>query len=186
MTNKKKKDYLNTSNHPHERREYIDYDYARKLSPEERKWLEKFTGEYYGAAFEIRPTYVKEGRRHIQISGKGVKPENKRDLRKCRKLDLYYKDEKGKYTMDKAYKYSDANIHGNDLISVCNGRTNAIARDMYNKAYKHDVGDDMTDLVMEYAENNGLGPEEIALMLEDEEEKIRLFNMVKKRKKGKK
>ena len=182
MTKKPKKDYLNTSNHPHERREYIDYDYTKKLSPEERAWLEKFTGEYYGADFKIRPTYVKEGRKYIQISGDGVKPENKRDLRKCRKLDLYYKDENGKFTMDKKYKYSGDNVHENVHITACNTQANSIARDVFNKHYKHEVGDDMTDLVMEYAQNEGLGPEEIALRMEDEEERRRLLEIIERRK----
>lgn len=32
------------------RREFIDYDYVNQLSPEERKFLAKFTDEYYGGA----------------------------------------------------------------------------------------------------------------------------------------
>lgn len=53
-----KKNFLQRRNHPRQRREYIDYDYSKKLTEEERDWLSKFTKEYYGADFQINDTYV--------------------------------------------------------------------------------------------------------------------------------
>lgn len=47
---KKKRNPLNTSHQVRTRREYIDYDYVSSLSNKDRKFLEKFTDEYYGGA----------------------------------------------------------------------------------------------------------------------------------------
>jgi hypothetical protein len=41
------------------RGDFIDYDYDDKLSEEDRKYLAKFTDEFYGAAFDISPTFIK-------------------------------------------------------------------------------------------------------------------------------
>ena len=51
MSKKKKRDPLNLNHQTRTRRDYIDYDYAKELSKEEREWLAKFTDEYYGGAF---------------------------------------------------------------------------------------------------------------------------------------
>lgn len=45
---KKKRDPLNLKHQTRPRREYIDYDYADTLNPEDREFLAKFTDEYYG------------------------------------------------------------------------------------------------------------------------------------------
>jgi hypothetical protein len=42
---------IDVSKHPRTRREYIDFDYADKLSPEEKKFLSNFSEEYYGGGF---------------------------------------------------------------------------------------------------------------------------------------
>jgi len=44
----KKRDPLKTKDQSRLRRQFIDYDYIKKLSPEEREFLAKFTDEYYG------------------------------------------------------------------------------------------------------------------------------------------
>ena len=46
MTKKKREGYR-PEKHTRERREYIDYDYFRKLNDEEREWLSRFTDEEY-------------------------------------------------------------------------------------------------------------------------------------------
>lgn len=43
---KQKYPALNSRYQVANRRELIDYDYINKLSPEEKKWLDKFTSEY--------------------------------------------------------------------------------------------------------------------------------------------
>lgn len=47
--------------HPRNRREYIDMDYVKKLTPEEQAYLSKFTDEYYGATLANKDD--KSGRR---------------------------------------------------------------------------------------------------------------------------
>jgi hypothetical protein len=42
---------LNPEMHPKNRAEYIDFEYVKKLSDEEKAWLSKFSDEYYGATF---------------------------------------------------------------------------------------------------------------------------------------
>ena len=46
----KTKNYTNTKNHNSQVKKagYVDFDYVNKLSPEEKVWLSKFAGEYYG------------------------------------------------------------------------------------------------------------------------------------------
>lgn len=36
-------------------REFVDYDYLDKLSPEEREWLDRFSREYYHNNFAAEP-----------------------------------------------------------------------------------------------------------------------------------
>lgn len=47
---KKKRNPLNFKQQTRPRREFMDYDYVHKLSPEEKEFLAKFTDEYYGGA----------------------------------------------------------------------------------------------------------------------------------------
>lgn len=49
--NKERWPSLNVKRQVSNRREYIDYDYLDKLSPEEKDWLNQFTKEYHIASF---------------------------------------------------------------------------------------------------------------------------------------
>lgn len=48
---KEKHPYLEKRLNSRVRQEYIDYDYVDNLSEEEKEFLNKFTGEYYGGSF---------------------------------------------------------------------------------------------------------------------------------------
>jgi len=50
---KKKRNPLNPNHQVRTRREYIDYDYLKELNPEEYKFMQKFTDEYYGGAIRV-------------------------------------------------------------------------------------------------------------------------------------
>ena len=52
---------LDKKNHPRTRAEYIDYDFIKELSPDEKAWLSKFTDEYYGASLAKKEDWT--GRR---------------------------------------------------------------------------------------------------------------------------
>lgn len=39
---------------PRVRREFLDQDYLKSLSPQELAWLNKFMGEYYGANLDFK------------------------------------------------------------------------------------------------------------------------------------
>jgi hypothetical protein len=59
MSNKKKSGariHSNFSrNHPRSKRWAVDYDYLKKLSPEEMEWLAAFNNRHYGANFSYQP-----------------------------------------------------------------------------------------------------------------------------------
>jgi len=109
---KRKRSSTNPHHNPRQRKDYIDYDYTSKLNLEEIEFLEKFTNEFYGGAFQINDTYIKEGGNFIQVSGNKDKSKNK-DLRKLRGITKYYQDLNGGFTSDSSYKYSGDILHKN-------------------------------------------------------------------------
>lgn len=120
---------------PKNRRSYVDYDYVEQLTDEEKKWLSKFSDEYYGSDFKINPTYIKENGEFVQISANRDKALN-RDLRKCRNLTLYYKDDNGEFTTNKKFKYSKTNVHSaNKYLKDCNSRANDMSVDAISTGY---------------------------------------------------
>lgn len=59
---------LEKANQTRTRKEFIDYDYIDKLSPEEKKELAQFTDEYYGGAVsKYENGRVKKGHLHDTI-----------------------------------------------------------------------------------------------------------------------
>jgi len=110
---RKKRDPLDPTKSPKQRRSYIDYDYVNKLDSESRKFLETFTDEYYGGSFKRNPAYLLENGEFVQISENKERSKN-RDLRKFKNVTLYYKDGKGKFTSDTRFKYHEDIIHKSD------------------------------------------------------------------------
>jgi len=86
---KKKRNPLKLSDQTRTRREFIDYDYVDKLSPEEQAFLAKFTDEYYGGA-------VKKG---------------------C-KTDLHYSSDRKKYRELRTDCYNRNNRQNQDVYGL--------------------------------------------------------------------
>lgn len=62
---KKPRNPLAASDAPRTRKELLDYDYLKKLSPEELEYLAKFTDEYVGASIsKTKSGRVKKGHLH--------------------------------------------------------------------------------------------------------------------------
>lgn len=154
MSKKKTRKSLNPMYIPKQRREYVDYDYVSKLSDEEKEFLGKFTDEFYGAGFDISPTFIKideetlkglkdlrerewaesqESEEYIQV--------NHRDLRKYRSVVKYYKDKEDNYTTDLKYKYSDTNVHKDpQQFKSCNDDSTSRDRDISSRGIRLDSG----------------------------------------------
>lgn len=167
MTKKTKKadKALNRLNIPKQRRGYIDFDYADKIDSESRDWLNKFTLEYYGADFDINPTFIKnETGEFVQISKNDDKSKNL-DLRKCRKLQKFYKTKDGSFTPEKRAKYSHENLHKNELMrKACNQLNNDISRDIMNVCHNMVENDDFNTILENLQES--MSPEEMSILVE--------------------
>lgn len=65
-------------------RKYKDYDYLKKLNPEEKQWLKQFTSEYYDARFignkdlhsDRRECYNRKNAQQRDLSNRNYKQEN--------------------------------------------------------------------------------------------------------------
>lgn len=71
-------------------KEQVDMDYWRKLSPEQKEWLKKFSSEFYFGFFNTGD--YEKARPNIHNN-----PEFKKEIRKRlrnQKNDLYYKGRK--------------------------------------------------------------------------------------------
>ena len=101
---------------------------------------------------------------YIQISENEKKSDNF-DLRKFRKVDIYYINENGNYVKNKKYKYSDTNIidpNNKKDIKECNDRVNTQSRcilNTYREVYSENVD------IGEYTEV--MGPEDYYLLNEE-------------------
>jgi hypothetical protein len=71
---------------PRVRREFVDYDYTKNLSPEEKDFLAKFTSEYYGAS--IKKT-KKGALRKGQVHTKKEHAKEAYDANNRRNNDVY-------------------------------------------------------------------------------------------------
>lgn len=67
------------------RQEFIDYDYVDKLTPKQKELLDKFTGEFYGAAFDDEPIHdIRRNKKASKkLSPKEVKAKNKALYKSC-------------------------------------------------------------------------------------------------------
>lgn len=63
------------------RYELIDFDYLDKLSPDEMKFLDKFSEEYFGARF-------RKCKVHSKKKPNGKTPKPRKPCKECRKLNL--------------------------------------------------------------------------------------------------
>lgn len=69
------------------RAEVIDYDYIKTLSPELQEYMAKFTGEFYGASFEIKKDKSRPYKSSVHTDMKQVKKA--RDANNRRNNDVY-------------------------------------------------------------------------------------------------
>lgn len=207
---RKPKDVFASHKNTASRRPFIECDYLDQLSPEELKWLAKFTDEYHGAGFDINTTYAlkksaievcqkelskilkkvkdieefmknpskeykkwqakiehfkSQDEKYVQIS-KNSKKKFDIDLRKCKSIVLYRKDENGELKRSKKYKYNS--IHDFEKYGKeCNERTTESRNDIYSN------GRIINDEVNEFCVNNeiakGYTPEEFFIWEENEE-----------------
>jgi hypothetical protein len=67
------------------RQEFIDYDYIDKLSEKEKALLDKFTGEFYGAAFDDNPIHdIRRNKKAARkLSKKQIRDKNKALYKSC-------------------------------------------------------------------------------------------------------
>jgi hypothetical protein len=130
---KKRRDALSANRHNQSRQEYVDYDYVKKLSKEERDYLAKFTDEFYGATWDINPVYMvlkdipnEEGLRDlvsknkrystnygtmVQVYGNTVPGQINLDFRKIRHLEVFFEAKKDTLSTSITNKYSKKNVH---------------------------------------------------------------------------
>ena len=80
-------DHLRATKNPRVRAEYNDFDYAQKLSPEDRAWLAQFAGEYYGAAIDVKKDKSRPFKTAIHQTMDQVKKA--RDANNHRNNDVY-------------------------------------------------------------------------------------------------
>lgn len=111
----KKRNSLSIKQNNRNRKDFIDYDYANKLSPKDLQFLKTFTEEYYGGDFQRNDTYIIENGKYIQISGNKDKSLN-RDLRKYVSVTKYYKDSEGNFSSDSDNKYKDSVLHKDNQL----------------------------------------------------------------------
>ena len=172
MKRKGKHPGLKTQTAPRQRRPYIDFDYVHKLDESEKDFLSSFTSEFYGADFEINPTYIKEGGEYVQISGNADTSKN-RDLRKYRGVRKYYLGTDGIYHYLSKFKYSDTNIHKDDeQRKSCNRNANANARDLMAIGHPAEVAKEEFQYFLENLQE-GLSPEDMMILRETVEQKMR-------------
>lgn len=157
---------------PKQRRDYIDYTYLSKLNSKETDFLAQFTDEFYGASFEINPTYIKEGGEYVQISGNDD-PSKDRDLRKYRNVRKYYLGTNGIYHYHPRYKYTSKNIHkSEDHLKSCNRNANANARDLMAIGHPADVAKEEFQYFLENLQE-GMSPEDMMVLREEVEQRMK-------------
>jgi hypothetical protein len=130
---KRRRDALGANRHIQSRQEYVDYDYVKKLSKEERDYLAKFTDEFYGATWDINPVYMvlknipnEEGLRDlvsnniryntdygtmVQVYGNTIPGQINLDFRKIRHLEVFFEAKKDTLSTSITNKYSKKNVH---------------------------------------------------------------------------
>jgi len=146
---------LNRTFQTRNRAEHIDYDYISKLSDEDQAWLARFSDEYYGASFDINPTYVlkTDFLRHFKIvifdeEEKLISEDNEKLIERIeRKITKYtrqlehYQEIKVKYLQISDHKVSWQNVDLRKVRSI-------------TKFYKKENGKYTEDTSYKYSSDN--------------------------------
>lgn len=189
---KKRKGYESKSQ-VKSRQEYVDYDYVDKLTEEEKRYLGKFTDEFYGATWDINPSYVLYNElpsEELKLKVRGNKrirtdlgfliqvtknPDRKQnvDLRKIKMIDIFYKVGEYIYTTDTQYKYADTNVHDpqkDEHRLACVERVRLNRKDLSSLTYLEYLPktDEDVDFILDKYDNHALSPEELLLRAESE------------------
>lgn len=103
----------------------------------------------------------------VQIHENADKKHNL-DLRKCRSIKLYYRNEKGSYTEDKSYKYDQPLHDSPELLKDCNDRNNSSQPDIFS--VQKPTNQDANQYCLDTHASTEYSPEEYLIWAEVEEE----------------
>lgn len=103
--------------------------------------------------------------KYVQIYGNPAKKDNL-DLRKCRSIDLFYKNASGKFTQNKDYKYDS--IHDFEEFGAdCNRRSKESAKDLFS--VQNRTSQDANEFYLDTEAAGTYTPEEYMILEEVEE-----------------
>lgn len=109
---------------------------------------------------------------YVQIYG-NKKSKNNLDLRKCRKIPLYYKLPSGNFTKSAKHKYGNTIHNPSKHLKDCNERANASKSDLFSVQIKNeDTDEGFSQIEME--ESQLLSGEEYLLTMEQIDQLIDL------------
>jgi len=146
---------LNKTFQTRSRSEHTDFDYINKLNDEDKAWLARFSDEYYGASFQINPTYVLKTDfiRHFKIviydeEEKRLEELNEKQLNSIERKVAKYQRQLEHYTNIKT-KYLQISDHDSKWQNVDLRKVRSIT-----KFYKTENGKYTEDTRYKYSSDN--------------------------------